>query len=159
MQKQNVLILVENRLLKLEDLKLVAYPDSAGNPTIGAGTREIDGRKVTLQDTCTKAQAIMWLRNRIEEDYNRLELFCNMHNIELLDNQAASILLFIYNAGFTAFQNSSMAKDLISGQVDKVVTDLLKWDKITVDGKLVFSPGLLNRREEEAKCFVDEGKC
>lgn len=160
MQKANVIPLAEILIKTRESLKLIAYKDGAGIPTIAWGATTIDGRKVNMIDTCTQEQAEMWLKNRIEEDYNKLELlFCHMHDVNLEDNQAAAILSFIYNCGFTAFQNSSMAKDLILGRVDKVSSDLMKWDKIRVDGNLVFSLGLFNRRMQESRCFMNEKKC
>ena len=81
----------------------------------------------------------------------------NVENIE--NNQAAVILSFIYNAGWSNFITSSMATDIISGQMNKVTTDLLKWNKIRVDGKLTFSKGLFNRRMEESKCFINKEDC
>lgn len=160
MNKQTTIPLTEKLIKSREALRLIAYKDVAGIPTIAWGATTIDGRKVTMLDTCTAAQAEMWLKNTIEEDYNKLDLlFCHIHDVNLEDNQAAAILSFIYNCGFTSFQNSSMAKDLILGRVDKVVTDLMKWDKIRVDGNLVFSPGLFNRRMEESQCFIDEKRC
>ncbi len=52
-----------------------------------------------------------------------------------------------------------MARDLILNRLDKVYSDLLKWNKIRVDNQLTFSPGLFNRRMEESQCFVDKGRC
>lgn len=151
--------LATNLIAKLENLKLSAYPDSAGILTIGFGTTEIDGRKVTKFDHCTKEQALEWLRNRLQEDYSKLESFCAVHDVVLEDNQAATILSFSYNAGWKGFLSSSMARDLISKKIEKVTTDLLKWNKIRVDGNLVFSAGLFNRRMQEDKCFIDERQC
>lgn len=159
MQEQNTQNLAENLIKVRESLRLVAYKDGADIPTIGYGATTIDGRRVTMLDTCTREQALMWLRNRIDEDYKKLELFCNMHDINLEDNQAAAILSFTYNAGFKAFINSSMGKDLILGRIDNVSSDLLKWDKIRVDGELTYSPGLFNRRMQESHCFINEKSC
>jgi lysozyme len=159
MNKENVLTLAENKIKPLENLKLGAYRDGAGNPSIGYGATTIDFRKVTMLDTCTEAQATQWLQEKISEDYNQLESFCRLHELSLEDHQAAAILSFTYNAGFKAFQNSSMAKDLILKRMDKLTSDLLKWDKIRVDGKLVFSAGLFNRRMQESLCFIDEARC
>ena len=159
MLKENVIPLAKNLIKSLEALKLVAYLDGAGNASIGFGATTIDGRRVTMRDRCTEAQAEMWLTNRIEDDYTKLDLFCHVHGINIEDNEAAVILRFSYNAGFAAFVGSSMARDLSLNRVDKVSSDLLKWNKIRVDGTLTFSPGLFNRRMEESQCFVDKGKC
>ena len=94
-----------------------------------------------------------------EEDYLKLESFCIAHDLILEDNQAATILSFSYNAGWQGFLSSSMARDLISKNIEKVTTDLLKWNKIRINGNLVFSAGLFNRRMQESKCFIDEGQC
>ena len=159
MIKKNIIDLATNLLLKLENLRLSAYLDSAGHPTIAIGETEIDGRKVTLSDHCTKEQALLWLTNRLELNYAKLESFCNTNEIELEDNQAATLLSFIYNAGWAGFLSSSIARDLISKNTEKVTTDLLKWNKIRIDGNLVFSTGLFNRRMQENKCFIDERQC
>lgn len=159
MIKANTINLATELISKLEDLKLTAYPDSGGIPTIGFGTTIIDDRKVTMFDHCTKEQALLWLSNRLEEDYLKLEQFCAVHDVALKDNQAATILSFSYNAGWKGFLSSSMARDLISKKIEKVTTDLLKWSKIRIDGNLVFSAGLFNRRMQEDKCFIDERQC
>ena len=159
MLKQKVIQLSTDLILKLENLRLSAYLDSAGNPTIAVGETEINGRKVTLSDHCTKEQAHLWLNNRLELNYEKLESFCLTHDIELEDNQAATLLSFIYNAGWAGFLSSSMARDLMNKNKQKVTSDLLKWNKIRIDGNLVFSAGLFNRRMQEDKCFIDERQC
>jgi lysozyme len=159
MIKQKTMALATSLISTLESLRLVAYRDSAGIPTIGYGTTQIDGRKVNMFDCCTQEQAILWLQTRLETDFEKFESFCLMHDISLEDNQAATILSFIYNAGWNGFLSSSMARDLISKKTEKVTSDLLKWNKIRVDGELIFSAGLFNRRMKEDQCFVDERQC
>ena len=159
MLKQKVIQLSTDLILKLENLRLSAYLDIAGNATIAVGETEMNGRKVTLNDHCTKEQAISWLHNRLELNYEKLNSFCLTHEIVLEDNQAAAILSFVYNAGWSGFLSSSMVRDLISKNTEKVTLDLLKWNKIRIDGNLVFSAGLFNRRMQEDKCFIDESQC
>lgn len=159
MNKQNTIELAMNLIAKLESFRAIPYRDSKGKLTLGYGATSIANRPITINDRCTEAQAKFWLQSRILEGFNRLDMFCRVNSLELEDNQAATILSFIYNVGFTGFQNSSISRDLISGQIDKVATDLMQWNKVRVNGNLVFSPGLSNRRTEESQCFVDERKC
>jgi lysozyme len=145
MNKQNVINIASDLIKKFESCRLQAYSDDAGIQTIGWGS--------------TQVQADFWLTQRIEEDYNRLDIFWHVHGITLDDNQAAAILSFTYNAGFEAFVSSSISRDLIQKRVEKVTADLMKWNKMRVDNKLVFSQGLYNRRMEESQCFVNKGEC
>ena len=139
----------------LEGFKSKAYQDGASVWTIGYGSTEIDGNKIYPSTTCTEEQAKGWLRNRVEEDYDKLDhYFCIINDVILNDNQAAAILSFCYNCGFNNFLRSSIASDLINKKYDKVTEDLKKWDEIRVDGKLTFSVGLFNRRMAEANCFI-----
>lgn len=144
---------------KLESFRSTPYKDLKGIITLGFGSTRIDGRLITMSDFCTREQAKLWLKTRVEEDFNKLQLLCDMHNISLEDNQAAAVLSFTYNAGWKSFLNSSMVRDLIFGKIEKVTSDLMQWNKIRVNGSLNFSQGLENRRLEEAQCFIDEKRC
>lgn len=157
--KDNALNLAFSLVAREENLKLKAYLDSKNIPTIGYGSTFVDGKKVTLGMTCSKEQAKTWFLQTLSQVCDELYSFCNDNNIYLEDNQAATIISFIYNAGFNAFIHSSMAHDLIVGELDKVTSDLMKWDKIRIDGNLEFSVGLFNRRMEESQCFIDESRC
>ncbi len=154
MNKINCIAIAIELIAKLEGFKAHAYKDSTGIITIGYGTTNINGRSVSITDYCSESQAKFWLTERVKEDFNRLQVFCDFHDIKLNDNQGAAVLSFTYNAGFAAFKNSSMASDLISNKVEKVANDLLQWNKIRVNERLVFSQGLFNRRMEEAGLFV-----
>ena len=52
-----------------------------------------------------------------------------------------------------------MAREIKEGDFDSAANAFLKWNKIRIDGKLKFSPGLFNRRMAEEKCFIDEAAC
>ena len=144
---------------KMEGLRLESYKDGKGVWTIGYGTTLIDGHKVMMGTSCTEEQADQWLSKRISSDALMLDRICQFHEIDLEDHQAAALLSFVYNVGFVAFNSSSVCKDLMSKKPEKVEKDLLKWNKIRIDEKLEFCPGLFNRRMQEDKCFIDEKLC
>ena len=157
--KDKAIILAFNLIAREEDLKLLAYQDNKGIWTIGYGSTFVDGKKVTEGMVCTKEQAKIWFLQTLKNVCENLYSFCEKHTIYLEDNQSSASISFIYNAGFTAFLNSSMARDLIAGKIEKVTSDFMKWVYITINEKLVFSVGLFNRRMEESQCFVDEKRC
>ncbi len=146
-------------IIKSENLKLVAYPDSTGIWTIAIGITRVNGKPVYKGMTCTKEQAIKWCSDYIDKDIKDLLKWCDENNIGLEDNQAGSILCFTYNAGFPAFRKSSMAREIINNNFDLAAKAFEKWDKIRVGEDLVFSIGLFNRRMREEKCFIDEAAC
>lgn len=151
--------IVTNLIIKLEDLKLVAYLDSKGIWTIAIGITKINGKPVYKGMICTKEQAIKWCSDYIDSDIKELSKWCIENNIELESNQAGSILCFTYNAGFPSFRKSSMAKEIIKNNFDLAAKAFEKWDKIRIGEDLVFSIGLFNRRMIEGKCFIDEEAC
>ena len=149
MNKQNTLDLAFKLISNFEGFRSQAYQDQGGVWTLGYGMTSIDEKPVKSDDTITQEQAEFWLRNRILEDYNKLELYFSMNNITINDPQAASILSFAFNVGFTAFQNSSVAQALVSNDLSKIPECLLKWCNVNK----TFNQGLYNRREKEAEAF------
>ena len=69
-----------------------------------------------MNDKCTQEQAQFWLYKRIDEDFEKLNSFCKLHNLVLTDNQGAAILSFCFRCEFKTFVASSMAKDLIDNK-------------------------------------------
>lgn len=156
---QNAKLICFNMLTRLEDLKLVAYKDSKGIWTIAIGITKVNGKPIYKGMTCTKEEAIKWCYEYMDSDIIELSNWCNDNNIDLKDNQAASILSFTYNAGFSAFKKSSMAKEIINNNFELAAKAFEKWDKIRINDNLVFSKGLFNRRMKEEQCFIDEDAC
>lgn len=161
MDKMNVLELAGNLIKELEGFRDKAYFDRVGVPTIGYGTTKVNGQPVNMGLTCTEEEALQWLKDYLVADYYRLVMWCHSQplSIILTDNEAAAILSFSYNAGWKSFVNSSMAKQIINGDYGAAAKAFEKWNKIRINGKLTFSPGLFNRRMKEEACFVDEEKC
>ncbi len=130
-----------------EGLKLQAYRDSKGLPTIGIGTtRYPDGSKVKMGDTCTKAQAYEWFRF----DIARFEAFVNrVIKVPLNQNQFDALVSLIYNIGETNFTEGSVDDKLNTKQVDAALKTWLLY--VNSGGKKI--DGLVNRRNAEVKLF------
>ncbi len=121
-----------------EGCRLVAYRDSAGIPTIGWGTVIYqDGRRVKMGEKINQIQAdklLLWQIGLKEVGVNTL-----LGPYRIAQHRFDVLVDFVYNLGIGALGGST----------------LLKWCKITVDGKLVAVPGLLTRRRKEADIWFD----
>lgn len=130
-----------------EGLRLKAYRDSKGLPTIGIGTtRYPNGTKVKMGDTCTKAQAYEWFRF----DIARFEAFVNrVIKVPLNQNQFDALVSLVYNIGETNFTEGSVDDKLNAKQFDAALKTWLLY--VNSGGKKI--DGLVNRRHAEVKLF------
>lgn len=80
-------------------------------------------------------------------------------NADMTDRQCAALLSFIYNIGVTAYLESTAAKYVGSNNLRAVPKEMRKWVWATVTEKgkekKVKLPGLIKRREHEAKMFEE----
>lgn len=139
-----------------EGLKLTAYPDIKGVPTIGYGTTVYPtGKRVKLGDHCTQEQADIYFSS----DVKAFEDAVNDHvNTELLtQNQFNALVSLVYNIGESGFQDSTICRvvntPLRLGNHDDVLNAFMMWTKVRIKGKLVFSEGLSNRRKKEVELY------
>lgn len=130
-----------------EGLKLKAYRDSKGLPTIGIGTtRYPDGTKVQMGDSCTEAQAYEWFRF----DIARFEAVVNrVIKIPLKQNQFDALVSLVYNIGETNFTKGTVDDKLNANQIDAALATWLTY--VYSGGKKI--DGLVNRRNAEVKLF------
>lgn len=129
----------EESIKRWEALRLKAYLDSGGVPTIGWG--HVKGVKMGM--TITEAQA----QSYFEDDIAQFERVVDENvRVSLTDNQFAALVSFAYNVGAGAFLKSTLLKKLNAGDFDSVPAELGKW--VNVKGKRV--QGLVNRRAAEA---------
>jgi len=144
----NCLDLIE----RWESLKLDAYLDPVGVPTIGYGTiRYPNGKKVKLGDAITDAEAEAFLTFEVDDIIKSLNDI--LKNIDLNQNQFDAVVSLCYNIGVGAFQSSTVLKELIVGDFSAAAKAFELWNKGTVDGTKVVLPGLVNRRREERQLF------
>lgn len=129
-----------------EGKSLVSYKDDAGVWSIGFGHTTNAGMPVVTPGMkISELEAETILRrdlSKFEERVNRLV------TVPITDNQFGCLVSFDFNTG--ALDKSSLLKKLNKEDYECVPSELMKWNKITVNGRKVTSPGLVNRRAAEA---------
>src|SRR6266566_6783601 len=129
-----------------EGLFFKAYRDQAGVWTIGWG--HTGG--VKKGDTITRMQAdqllILDLSDASAEVSARAPLSAN--------NQFDAMTSLTFNIGKYGFRTSTVLRKYKAGDFSGSADAFLLWDKIHVDGELVFDQGLLNRRRDERKLYL-----
>ena len=125
-----------------EGCRLEAYQDSVGVWTIGYGHT----KGVTPSMTITQEEAEQMLLTELEEYEGYIE---NMVAVPLTQNQFDALVVWVYNLGPTNFKNSTLLKELNSGNYYAASNELLTWNK--AGGKVL--AGLVKRREAEAQLF------
>ena len=126
-----------------EGLRTSTYFDVGGIPTVCFG--ETQG--IRVGDTFTPEQCRDMLADRIVRDFGPGVDRCVNH--PLPPARKASYTSFAYNVGIAAFCRSSVARKENAGDVAGACDALLLYNKITVAGVKVYSPGLNNRRVQE----------
>lgn len=127
---------------KFEGVKLPAYLDQVGVPTIGYGHT----RGVKLGDVCTQQQAEQWLM----EDIQACELCVNHRvTVPLTQGEFDALVDFCFNLGCGALTGSTLLRKLNSSDFSEAAGEFEKWAH--AGGKVV--AGLLRRRLEEENEF------
>ena len=71
--------------------------------------------------------------------------------VPLTQNQFDALVVWVYNLGPTNFKNSTLLKELNSGNYTAAGNEILRWNK--AGGEVL--TGLVRRREAEAQLFND----
>lgn len=130
---------------KYEGCKLEAYKCPADVWTVGVGH--------TGSDVCeglkwTQAQADAALNKDLLRALNDAR---KVIDVGLNDKQMAAIVSFVFNLGIGNFRNSTLLKKINKGDFLGASKEFLKW---TYGGGRQL-PGLVARREAEAKLFME----
>lgn len=127
-----------------------AYDDGVGVWTIGYGTtRYPNGISVKKGDTCTMAQAKLYMQN----DLANFEAAVNeVVNVPLLQDMFDALVSLTYNIGIGAFKGSTLLKKLNAGDTVGAADQFLVWNKA---GRKVMQ-GLVNRRKAERAKFCGQ---
>jgi lysozyme len=128
-----------------EGCKLTAYKDIAGVWTIGYGST---GKHVKPGMKISPEEAEDLLRRDLDRFEKRVE---TLVKVPLSDNQFAALVSFDFNTG--ALHKSTLLKKLNAGDYKAVPSELMKWVKAKVNGKLTTVKGLQNRRASEAEMW------
>lgn len=132
-----------NLIKRFEGLRLEAYRDSVGIPTIGYGHTH----GVKMGDVITGAQADAFLR----EDLQVAELTINTNvKVKLTQGQLDALASFVFNLGSGNFVKSTLLKKLNTGDYAGAADEFGKW--VNAGGKKL--PGLVNRRAAEREVFL-----
>lgn len=131
-----------------EGLRLVAYRDGGGVPTIGYGHT----RGVRMGRTCTKAVAEQWLREDVLEAEDTIRAYLSKSTIDAMPQAAWDALVsFVFNLGHQAFRNqrtntpTGIARALEARNWSEVPRQMRRW--VYDNGEKVH--GLEVRREAE----------
>ena len=125
-----------------EGLRLAAYICPSGVPTIGYGHTY----NVKMGDRITEEQAEKFLI----DDLAVAEREVNRYGLNLTQNQFDALVSFVFNVGVGNFRSSTLLKRLKANPNDPdIANQFKKW--VYGGGKVL--PGLVRRREEEAKLY------
>jgi GH24 family phage-related lysozyme (muramidase)/uncharacterized protein YcbK (DUF882 family) len=125
-----------------EGCELTAYDDGVGIPTIGWGHTE----GVRMGDRITQDQADRYLEQDAQVFTNAVR---ELVKVPLTIDQEAALISFAYNVGVGAFAESTLLKQLNSGNYQAVPSEIARWIN---EGSPV-EQGLRNRRAVEAKVW------
>jgi lysozyme len=136
------------------------YLDVAGLPTIGVGhlltKDELSSERIVIGGDAidyTLGLTDEQVYELLGQDLERFERVVN-DSVEpdLAQHQFDALVSFAFNVGGGAFQQSTLLKRLNAGDFADVPSQLRRW--IISGGRIV--QGLVNRRENEIKLWLDE---
>lgn len=148
----------EALIKSFETLKLAAYLDLKGIPTIGWGhtgwiihPNNIDGGiPVELGRTCTSAQAEGWFLADTDATVEAVNKLCSF--VPLTQNQFDALVSFTFNTGIHAFAHSTLLQKLKQGLFSQIPAEFYRWDY--ADHHEI--EGLEKRRRAEALLFSQD---
>lgn len=126
-----------------EELRLDAYPDSAGVWTIGYGHTD----HVMPNDRCTEAQADAWL------DRELLASGATVHreiDIPLIQQRHDALVSLVYNIGARQFHESTILRLILLDRHDAACNQFARWNK----SRQKTTRGLLARRAGESLIYA-----
>ncbi|MES2182156.1 MAG: lysozyme [Pseudomonadota bacterium] len=129
---------------EFEGLRLMAYLDPVGIPTIGYGST----KGVVLGQRITHDRAVELL---LDDCKMRVKHLVTKIKVPVNDHELCAVLSLVYNIGLVGFDNSTLLRKLNAGEhkVD-VADEFLRWKR--AGGKVL--PGLVRRRKAERKLFL-----
>lgn len=126
------------------------YRDAADYGTIGYGHRLGEGDDFITPITIQEADALLACDVAEVED-----CLSELVNVPLSQSQYDALTSLVYNIGRGAFARSTLLLQLNNAAYDKVASEFLRWNKVTVQGIAQESPGLTARRAAERAMFLE----
>ncbi len=127
-----------------EGVRLTAYKDGRGIPTIGVGHTQ----GVQMGDIITFDQADKLLSGDLKTAENAVN---HLVKVPLTQNQFDALVSLTFNIGQGNFSMSTVLRKLNMGDNPAAADAFLMWKKIAGED----SPGLLNRRTAERTVFLE----
>ncbi len=136
-------ILIE-KLKEMEGLRLVAYLDAAGVPTIGYGHT----RGVRMGDRISE----YWATQLLLDDLGATEAAVRRLHVARTQGQFDALVSFVFNLGISRLQGSTLLR-LIRQQASphRIRREFMRW--VYADGQRL--RGLEKRRQWEARRFFE----
>ena len=138
-------LMLYDKLMEFEGLRLQAYRDAAGVLTIGYGHT---GRDVSEGDKISE----YWARQLLHDDVGAVEAAVRRMRVARTEGQFDALVSFAFNLGVERLQNSTLLK-LIRGGASKaaIKKEFKRW--VYAGGRKL--KGLETRRDWEAKRFFE----
>ena len=132
------------KLMEMEGLRLEAYEDAAGVPTIGYGHT----KNVRMGDKISE----YWAKEMLREDIEEAEWQVKELGVAKTEGQLDALVSFVFNLGIERLKTSTLLKVIRNGgSMQQIKKEFKRW--VYAGGKKL--PGLVKRREWEAKRFFE----
>ena len=130
--------------MMMEGLRLTAYRDAAGVPTIGYGHT----KGVRMGDRISED----WARKLLRQDVAEVERQVKAMHVASTEGQLDALVSFVFNLGIERLKTSTLLKVIRNGgSMQQIKKEFKRW--VYAGGKKM--PGLVKRREWEAKRFFE----
>ena len=131
-------------MMEMEGLRLEAYEDAAGVPTIGYGHT----KNVRMGDKISE----YWAKEMLREDIEEAEWQVKELGVAKTEGQLDALVSFVFNLGIERLNTSTLLKVIRNGgSMQQIKKEFKRW--VYGGGKKL--PGLVKRREWEAKRFFE----
>ena len=128
----------------MEGLRLEAYEDAAGVPTIGYGHT----KDVRMGDRISE----YWAKELLRDDIDEAEQQVKELGIARTEGQLDALTSFVFNLGIGRLKESTLLRVIREGgSKQQIRKEFKRW--VYAGGKKL--PGLVTRREWEAKRFFE----
>lgn len=136
---------------QFEGLRLQSYLCPARRWTIGYGHT---GPDVTPAMTITAARAASLFDADLAPIEDRLNAWLTADGLTLTQGQFDALCSFAFNLGLSALRGSTLWRKIIANPADpSIPAEFARWVYATQGGKKIKLPGLVNRRQAEAKLW------
>lgn len=129
---------------------LEPYHDPAGYPTICVGhlLSRTQWAPLDQWEPMTRRECMELFSADLQVFHEAVD---RAIQVDLDGHQEAALVSLAFNIGTGAFSRSELVMLIDSGAPEHaIVLEWLDWDHVRKDGRLVVSPGLLERRRQEA---------